>query len=471
MKKAISLILSLLMIVGIFAGLPSVSAEEIELPPEVPEESEDFVRQMMESYGCTPVPGGEIHTSTLESGKSYCFLDDVELILDAAYTCTAVAGCGNITIRGSETLTAGLVYANRCLRMESGTVICPVMENPYVDGTRIYNGLLAKGSVYEEGSPCIVVEGGSVTCPVILSLTEAQIQISGGAVKADRIHALYGARQSGGTVEVGEISAREGFSISGGSLRAGTVSSAMVWFKGGVSEIDCLVGINGPDDTSFSVTCCFPMIVTAPEGVTCRNYSFRDQEGNLVTKNLRIEQVEVDCPFTDVSENSYCYTPMLWAYYYGVTTGTDETHFSPNSTCTRGQIVTFLWRASGSPEPERTDCPFTDLDLNASYYKAVLWAVEKGVTTGKTDTIFAPKDPCSRAQIVTFLWRSQGSPKPKGWYGEPRFTDVPKKSFYYQALCWAWEEGIAAGTSEKRFSPYRPCTRGQAVTFLMRTFG
>ena len=468
MKKVLSMILSLLLIVGIFGGLPSVSAEEAELPPEVPEKGWGFTEWMAEHYGCVPVPGGEIYASALESGTSYCFLDDVELILDADYACTAVGGCGNITIRGSETLTAGLVYACNRLRVESGTVVCPVLEDPFVDGVQVYNGLLADG-IRQEGT-CILIEGGSVTCPNILTQGESRIGISGGTVRADRIRALYGAWQSGGTAEVGEISPREGFSISGGSLKAGTISTAMIWFEGGVSEIDCLCGIEGPDDPSFSVmTCCFPMIVTAPEGVTWRNYRFRDRAGNPVTENLRIEQVEVDCPFTDVPEDSYCYAPMLWAYYYDVTTGTDETHFSPNDVCTRGQIVTFLWRASGAPEPKRTDCPFTDLDPEASYYKAVLWAVEQGITTGKTDTVFAPKEECSRAQIVTFLWRSQGSPEPGG--GKLPFTDVPRKAFYYQAVCWAWEEGIVSGTSNDRFSPSIPCTRGQAVTFLMRTFG
>jgi hypothetical protein len=463
LKKAISLILSLLLIVGIFAGLPSVSAEEIELPPEVPEESEDFVRQMMESYGCTPAPGGELRASELEPGKSWCFWgDSVELILDTDYACPVFSACGSVTVRGEGMLTTEILYSKGGFDLESGSVVCPVMDNPPESGTTVHNGVTGLGGVS--------IEGGSLVCPDLSSGGET-VSVSGGEVKVDSVSALFGYSQSGGTVDAGYIWAREGFCVSGGELNVGSISAEWVFFKGGVTKVRTLLGIYGPDEGPAWVSIGFPMTVTEPAGARWESTCFVDRSGNPVSGRVRIEQVEVDCPFTDVSENSYCYTPMLWAYYYGVTTGTDETHFSPNSTCTRGQIVTFLWRASGSPEPERTDCPFTDLDLNASYYKAVLWAVEKGVTTGKTDTIFAPKDPCSRAQIVTFLWRSQGSPKPKGWYGEPRFTDVPKKSFYYQALCWAWEEGIAAGTSEKRFSPYRPCTRGQAVTFLMRTFG
>ena len=169
--------------------------------------------------------------------------------------------------------------------------------------------------------------------------------------------------------------------------------------------------------------------------------------------------------FVDVPRGSYFYDPVYWAVAKGITAGTDETHFSPKLTCTRAQIVTFLWRAAGSPEPT-TENKFTDVKKKAYYYKAVLWAVENGITGGTSDTTFSPNAACSRGQIVMFLWRSAGSPEPAAT--ECKFTDVKKKAYYYKAVLWATENNVTAGTSETTFSPMAPCTRAQIVTFLYR---
>ena len=170
--------------------------------------------------------------------------------------------------------------------------------------------------------------------------------------------------------------------------------------------------------------------------------------------------------FVDVPRGSYFYDPVYWAVAKGITAGTDETHFSPKLTCTRAQIVTFLWRAAGSPEPAATECKFTDVKKKAYYYKAVLWAVENGITGGTSDTTFSPNAACSRGQIVMFLWRSAGSPEPAAT--ECKFTDVKKKAYYYKAVLWATENNVTAGTGETTFSPMAPCTRAQSVTFLYR---
>ncbi len=170
-------------------------------------------------------------------------------------------------------------------------------------------------------------------------------------------------------------------------------------------------------------------------------------------------------PFKDVKKGQFYYDAVLWAVEKKITTGVTTTTFEPNSACTRGQIVTFLWRACGSPEPTQTANPFRDVKSNQYYYKAVLWAVEKGITTGTSATTFSPNDKCTREQIVTFLWRSQG--KPKAASANP-FKDVKGGAYYYEAVLWAVEKGITTGTSATTFSPKADCTRGQIVTFLYR---
>ena len=174
--------------------------------------------------------------------------------------------------------------------------------------------------------------------------------------------------------------------------------------------------------------------------------------------------------FVDVQEGAFYYDAVMWAVAHDpqITSGTDLTHFSPNNPCTRGQVVAFLWRASGCPEPKSTTHPFTDVKEGAFYYKAMLWAVENGITTGASKTTFAPNKPCTRGQVVTFLWRSVGSPEPQTTLHP--FVDVKDSGFYYKAMLWAVENGITTGASKTAFAPDKTCTRGQVVTFLYRTY-
>lgn len=173
-------------------------------------------------------------------------------------------------------------------------------------------------------------------------------------------------------------------------------------------------------------------------------------------------------PFTDVKEGKYYYDPVLWAYYHDpqITDGTGETTFSPNGGATRAQVVTFLWRAAGCVEPTRNVSPFTDVPDGAYYSKAVLWALENGITVGISDTAFAPNRICTRAEIVTFLYRFAGSPE-VGAVGNP-FADVPDGRYYTDPVLWAVDRKITNGTSENTFSPANQCTRSQVVTFLYR---
>lgn len=172
-------------------------------------------------------------------------------------------------------------------------------------------------------------------------------------------------------------------------------------------------------------------------------------------------------PFVDVRSDAYYYDPVLWAVKNGITSGIDATHFGPTATCNRAQVVTFLWRANGCPEPEKANNPFTDVEPGRFYEKAVLWAVEKGITSGISATAFGPNEGCTRAQVVTFLWRAAGKPKPAKT--DNPFTDVTR-SYYYDAVLWAvsHDPQITSGTTKTLFSPDQTCMRGQIVTFLYR---
>ena len=172
-------------------------------------------------------------------------------------------------------------------------------------------------------------------------------------------------------------------------------------------------------------------------------------------------------PFVDVPTDSFYIDPVMWAVEEGVTAGTSGTTFSPDEACVRAQAVTFLWRAAGCPEPVSNVNPFTDVKETDFYYKAVLWAVEQGITNGVDATRFGPLLKCNRAQIVTFLWRAEGSPTVEG---EAPFTDVVSGSFYGQAVLWAAENGIASGLTATTFGPNVICNRAQIVTFLYRAY-
>ena len=171
--------------------------------------------------------------------------------------------------------------------------------------------------------------------------------------------------------------------------------------------------------------------------------------------------------FLDVPTNAYYYQPVQWAVQQKITGGYSAIRFAPDGSCNRAQMVTFLWRAAGSPAAAVSSNPFTDVASNAYYYQAVLWAVQKGITTWTSDTTFSPDDIVDRGQVATFLWRAAGS---EAVIGTPNpFTDVTSEDYFNQAVLWAVSKKITQGTSETTFSPADPCTRAQAVTFLYRS--
>ncbi|MDO4750105.1 MAG: S-layer homology domain-containing protein, partial [Eubacteriales bacterium] len=177
------------------------------------------------------------------------------------------------------------------------------------------------------------------------------------------------------------------------------------------------------------------------------------------------EKVDPDTGFTDVKDTDYYYDAVKWAVEKGITNGTSDTTFSPAASCTRAQMVTFLWRAAGEPKAKSTTCVFTDVDKDAYYYEALLWAIENGITNGTSDTTFSPDAVCNRGQMATFLYRSAKTPSVSGSHD---FTDVKADAYYNDAVIWAADQKITNGTSDTTFSPDADCTRGQMVTFLYR---
>ena len=176
-----------------------------------------------------------------------------------------------------------------------------------------------------------------------------------------------------------------------------------------------------------------------------------------------LKEVETS-PFSDVSTSAYYYEAVKWAQEKGITGGIGNGLFGPNQPCTRAQVVTFLWRAAGSPAPMLNKNPFTDVHTSDYYYDAVLWAVQNGITNGTSAKTFSPDATVTRAQVVTFLWRANGQPAA----GNSGFLDVSSNAYYARAVDWAFANGITTGVDYGAFGPDTACTRAQIVTFLYR---
>ena len=176
---------------------------------------------------------------------------------------------------------------------------------------------------------------------------------------------------------------------------------------------------------------------------------------------------DVTPEFSDISADSYYADAVEWAVKKGITVGTSDTTFSPDDNCTREQMAMFLWKAAGSPEPKQTGANFTDLP-GGSTAKAMLWVAEQNITSGTSDTTFSPETTCTRAQMAAFLYRYAGSPAVSGTCA---FADVSAEDYYHDAVLWCAHQSITAGTGGEKFSPDAPCTRGQMVTFLYRFLG
>ena len=207
---------------------------------------------------------------------------------------------------------------------------------------------------------------------------------------------------------------------------------------------------------------------TKDTGFTITGYTGTAAEKYAKENNIPFIALDEAPKFTDVKTTDWFYTPVQWAVANGVTSGTSATTFSPSNKCTRAHAVTFLWNAKGQPEPKSTKNPFTDVKEGTWYYKAVLWAVENNITSGTSATTFSPNSTCTRGQTVTFFHNFAEKPSVSG--SNP-FKDVEAGKWYYQPILWAVENGVTAGLGNGNFGPNNTCTRGQIVTFLYNYLG
>ena len=189
---------------------------------------------------------------------------------------------------------------------------------------------------------------------------------------------------------------------------------------------------------------------------------YNNQDGYISKAYTTTEKPSTTVKFTDVSKNDWFYEPVMWAVSNNITAGVSETKFAPNQTCTRAQAVMFLWNQAGKPVVSRKNS-FKDVKSSDWYYNAVQWAVSEGITNGTSKTTFSPSKTCNRAEIVTFLWNQAGKPSVSA--SNP-FKDVKSSDWYYKAVQWAVKKGVTSGTSKTTFSPTKACTRAQIVTFM-----
>lgn len=257
------------------------------------------------------------------------------------------------------------------------------------------------------------------------------------------------------------------YSITAATAKNGTVSTNVAKANSGATVTVTVAPKKG-----------FSLQIIAVTDANGNNYELKKTAENTYSFVMPAVAVEikavfafnidtVDLKFTDVASDSYYVDAVKWAVYNKVTQGATETTFAPDSGCTRAQVVTFLWRAAGCPEAGNNS--FSDVADDSYYNKAVTWAVENGITKGTSETTFGPDTVCTRAQIVTFLYRYDQRDNMS--IRENPFTDIPNVTYYYDAVLWAAENGITSGTSATTFSPNNTCTRGQVVTFLYRYLG
>ncbi len=338
----------------------------------------------------------------------------------------------------SEPLIATVKHENSEI---SGLTVTWESDNPEV-ATVVDGGITAK-SVGKARVTAAVVENGvtySDFCDVIVEARPSSSHHSSSSTTYYDVNAAVSGE--GGSVAAGTKRASRGTTVTV------TATAASGYQVAQVSAVD-------KDGKTVSLT-------DKSDGV----YTFvmPASKVNVTACFAQVQKPEEKDPYGDVSKDSYYYDAVKWAAETGVTTGVGDGLFAPEWVCTRGQIVTFLWRASGSPAPKATELPFTDVAADAYYAQAVLWAVEKGITNGTSETTFSPDQTCTRAHAVAFLYRMSGSPAAAG----STFSDVAADAYYSTAVAWAVEKGITNGTSGTTFSPDDTCTRGQIVTFLYR---
>lgn len=348
-----------------------------------------------------------------------------------------------LTLKAGDTqaLSAAVKHEETEIKDDSVTVTW-ASDNTDV-ATVDKNGKITALAVGKARITAAVVENGvtySDFCDVIVEARPSSSHHSSGSTTYYDVNAVVSGE--GGSVAAGTKHASRGTTVT---VTATAASGYQVAQVSAVDKDGKTVGLTDKGDGVYT-------------------FVMPASKVDVTARFAQVQKPEEKDPYGDVSKDSYYYDAVQWASNKGITNGVADSVFAPDWVCTRGQIVTFLWRASGSPAPKATELPFTDVAADAYYAQAVLWAVENGITNGTSETTFSPDQTCTRAHAVAFLYRMSGSPAAAG----STFSDVAADAYYRAAVAWAVEKGITNGTSGTTFSPDDTCTRGQIVTFLYR---
>ena len=352
------------------------------------------------------------------------------------------------------------------------------------DGSLTVDSWILDGEVRQKNAPALELDPQAPEAPVITpdggSYAEAQtVTITAASADAAIYYTLDGSDPLNGTLYTGPFTLEQSAVVRAVAVRGNSVSAetrveftietvhnaVLSFVSNGGSVVE---RVELPVGTAVDLSA----YVTEREGYDFTGW-YLDAALTQPITSLTLEADttvyagwRIRNPFVDVAEKDYFYDAVLWGVENGVVKGMDETHFEPETVCTRAQALTFLWRANGMPQPKTTTNPFVDVDASAYYYDAVLWGVENGIVKGMDETHFEPDTACSRAHALTFLWRAKGMPQASG----TTFADVPANAYYAQAVAWGVENGIVKGMDETHFEPDTLCQRAHAVTVLWRAY-
>ena len=446
------------------------SAASVVAAPVIAPEGGYFTGSTKVTITC-PTSGTDIYTIA-EDGTKTKYTAPIQL--DGSTKISAIAVKTTNENQKSEVVTAeftkrtgdavtavtlSLDARDRTLKVGDTSQLTATVKH---EGTEIKDGSVTV-TWASDNTDVATVENGKITAQSVGKARVTAFVVENGVTYSDFCDVIVEARpfsshhSSSSTTyyDVNAVVSGEGGSVAAGTKRASRGTTVTVTATAASGYQVAQVSAVDKDGKTVSLT---------DKGDGVYTFVMPASKVDVTARFAQVQKPEEKDPYGDVSKDSYYYDAVKWAAETGVTTGVGDGLFAPEWVCTRGQIVTFLWRASGSPAPKATELPFTDVAADAYYAQAVLWAVENGITNGTSETTFSPDQTCTRAHAVAFLYRMSGSPAAAG----STFSDVATDAYYSTAVAWAVEKGITNGTSGTTFSPDDTCTRGQIVTFLYR---
>ena len=444
------------------------SAASVVEAPVIAPESGYFMGSQDVTITC-PTSGATVYYTTDKNSTRTEYTAPIHLSETTTITAIAVKDnqesatvTATFTKRTGDAVTAvtlSLDARDRTLKVGDTSELTATVKH---EGTEIKDGSVTV-TWASDNTDVATVENGKITAQSVGKARVTAAVVENGVTYSDFCDVIVEARPSSShhssssttDYDVNAAVSGEGGSVAAGTKRASRGTTVTVTATAASGYQVAQVSAVDKDGKTVSLT---------DKGDGVYTFVMPASKVDVTARFAQVQKPEEKDPYGDVSKDSYYYDAVKWAAETGVTTGVGDGLFAPEWVCTRGQIVTFLWRASGSPAPKATELPFTDVAADAYYAQAVLWAVENGITNGTSETTFSPDQTCTRAHAVAFLYRMSGSPAAAG----STFSDVAADAYYSAAVAWAVEKGITNGTSGTTFSPDDTCTRGQIVTFLYR---